>query len=124
MRLERGKGLRVVLIQIDMQPVRAQVQMVGGKVQYVGGIGLDRGDKAPAGIGHAGRMRSAGKTCKGRLACGHEKGATAGAGRLALSCDAEQAWGVSPAGFGAAAGFSAAAAGLAAPPDLPFNGSS
>ena len=42
-------GLWVGGIKIDMHAVRAQIEMMGGKVERVAGGGLDRGDHAPGG---------------------------------------------------------------------------
>src|SRR6056297_111909 len=64
MRLEGAEGAGVVGIEIDMQTMRAQLQVMGGEIQDIGGLGLDRGDKAPSGLAHARRMRSGAPLCK------------------------------------------------------------
>src|SRR6056297_4369158 len=58
MRAQGGLGLRIGGIEIDMHPVCAQIEVMGGEIQNVAGGGLDRGDKAPCGgRGHVRSMR-------------------------------------------------------------------
>ena len=66
-----GFGLRVGGVEIDMNPVSAQIEVMGGKREDVAGGGLDRGDHAPVGCCvHGRRMRSgrsARKSCQSNL---------------------------------------------------------